>query len=323
MKTQRKRTVLAVDDDEINLMILIKCVQESGFNVKSFTSGEAAWEYLQANKNGADIALLDKMMPGMSGLDLLKHIKNNEALRHIPVIMQTGDVGVSQMREGLENGAYYYLTKPFHPEILTAILNSAANECNMREEMLDQMSVGHSKFIGLLQEGEFIIRTHADARLMAATISQAATYPEFVALGIMELLTNAIEHGNLGVGYEQKRKCLLAGSWDEEVAARLEVPEYAARVVRLRMEKTLQGMHIVITDQGKGFNWQHFMHDEDAPGRLNEPNGRGIAKAMIMLDDLRYTGRGNEVECNVGMPSYLTVLHEAGTAAMAANQQHS
>src|SRR5438046_135725 len=99
MKTQRRRTVLAVDDDEINLMILIKNAQEAGYVVKSFTSGEAAWDYITNHPQDVDLALLDKMMPGMSGLELLSRIKADNALKHIPVIIQTGDAGVIQMRE--------------------------------------------------------------------------------------------------------------------------------------------------------------------------------------------------------------------------------
>ena len=112
-------------------MILTKCVQEAGYHVKPFAFRRRSVRIPDANNpNDVDIALLDKMMPGMNGLELLQAHKEPRALRHIPVIMQTGDAGVAQMRDGLEKGAYYYLTKPFHPEILTALLHSAESECS-------------------------------------------------------------------------------------------------------------------------------------------------------------------------------------------------
>jgi len=311
MKTQRRYTVLAVDDDEINLMILVKNVQEAGYMVKSFTSGEAAWEHLINYPSDIDIALLDKMMPGTNGLDLLKLIKNDPALKPMPVILQTGDVGLHQMREGLENGAYYYLTKPFHPEILTAILHSAANECTMRQELREQMTASNARFIALMQEGEFVFRTHSEGRLLAATVSQAATYPEFVALGLTELFANAVEHGNYGIGYERKRKCLLNNSWQKELKTRAESPEYCHRLVRVRAEKTAGGLNVAIIDEGKGFDWQKHMYDDNEPSKLNEPNGRGIAKAIIMLDNVRYIGKGNEVHCTIGLPAYLSLSGDA------------
>jgi|GEM_PF-187123 len=302
MKTQRRYTILAVDDDEINLMILTKCVQDAGFTVKGFESGEAAWEFLHNNPTAIDIALLDKMMPGLNGVELLKRIKATRALRHIPVIIQTGDAGIVQMREGLESGAYYYLTKPFHPDILTAIIHSAASECTMRQELIAQMSTGHAQFMGMMQEADFVLKTHAEASVLAASVSQAALYPEFVAVGLMELLSNAIEHGNLEIGYQRKGKCLLGNSLKAEIAARSDTADYGLRVVRVHLEKTLSGLHVVIRDEGKGFDWSRFLYDDQATDRLNEPNGRGIAKAMIMLDDLRYADKGNEVHCNISLP---------------------
>ncbi len=315
MKTPHNRTVLAVDDDEINLMILVKGVQEAGYGVKSFASGEAAWEYLQQNPHVIDIALLDKMMPVMSGLELLRRIKESDSLHHIPVIIQTGDAGVTQMREGLENGAYYYLTKPFHPEILEAILHSAENECEMRKDMLEHMKANQTRFVSLMQEGTFILKTHAEARLFAATLANTASYPEFVALGVMELLANAIEHGNLDIGYEQKSKLLLAKTWEQELSARAENPKYGQRAVHIQLEKMPSGFHLVIKDEGKGFDWKRYMHDHDSALNLNEPNGRGIAKAMIMLDDLHYVGNGNEVHCNVGLSDFLAMLRTSAKTA--------
>lgn len=306
MKTPRRYTILAVDDDEINLMILTKCAQDAGYAVKGFETGEEAWEFMRNNPKAVDIALLDKMMPGLNGMDILRRIKGTPALQHIPVIMQTGDAGLVQMREGLEGGAYYYLTKPFHPDILTAIIHSAAAECTMREELMARMSQGHSQFMGLMQEGDFIIKTHAEAGILAASVSQAAIYPEFVAVGMMELLFNAIEHGNLEIGYQRKAQALMQNRWREEIESRADTAEYGLRVVHVHLEKNLSGLHVVIRDEGKGFDWSQYMY-EDAQSRLTEPNGRGIPKAMIMLDDLRYAGKGNEVHCNISMPPTIHV----------------
>jgi CheY-like chemotaxis protein len=306
MKAQpNKRTVLAIDDDEINLMVLTKCVQEAGFSVKAFDCGEAAWDHLQAHAGEVDIVLLDKMMPGMNGMHLLKNIKLNQSLRHLPVILQTGDAGVPQMREGLESGAYYYLTKPFHPEILAAILHSAAGECAIREELKSQMSASHARFISSMKQASFAIKTHAQARLLAASLSQAALYPEFVAVGLMEMLSNAIEHGNLEMGYEKKCKCLWADTWTQELDSRAASKEYGTRQVHVEMLRKDNIMQIVIRDEGCGFDWHQHIYSDRPPGAATEPNGRGISKAMIMLDDLSYNEKGNEVRCNIALSAAL------------------
>src|SRR5262249_5237196 len=100
--TKPKRTILAVDDDEVNLAILVKSSEDAGYKVRPFTSSEAAWIYLVKHQKEIDIAVLDKMMPDINGLELLARIKSNPTLKYIPVILQTGDVGVEQMREGLD-----------------------------------------------------------------------------------------------------------------------------------------------------------------------------------------------------------------------------
>lgn len=314
MKPQRKRTVLVLDDDEINLMILAKNAKEAGYAVQPFTSSEVAFDHLMQHPDQIDIILLDKMLPGVSGLELLQRIKHTESLKHIPVIIQTGDAGVDQMREGLESGAYYYLTKPFHPEILTAILHSAENECAMREELLAQEMAGHAQFINLLREGEFTLRTHEEARFLAATLSHAAENSEFVALGLMALLSNAIEHGNLDIGHERKRKALLTNSWARELAVRAGSAEYGGRAVHIHMSKTTSGLHLVIRDEGRGFDWQSYLGEQNTSDHLNEPNGRGIAQAMIMLDEVRYVGTGNEVHCDIGLQAYVPVSQDAEAA---------
>lgn len=319
MKLQHKRTVLVVDDDEVNLMIIIKGAQEAGYRVKPFMSSEEAWEFLKHDPNGVDIALLDKMMPGMNGIDMLKHIKSHRTLKHIPVILQTGDVGVEQMREGLENGAYYYLSKPFHPDVLKAILHSAENECAIREEMMEQINGNQAKFVGLLQEGEFTLRTHAEARVFAAAISRLSPQPEMTALGLVELLANSIEHGNLDIGFEKKSHCLWTHTWVQELAARAESPEYGRRTVRVHVSTTAAGLHLVITDEGNGFDWQRYVREEDRLIKLSEPSGRGIAKSLIMLGDVRYVGKGNEVHCIIGQPANAAL---ARSSALFKNGSH-
>jgi CheY-like chemotaxis protein len=299
MAKQRRRTVLAVDDDDINLMILGKNAQDAGYMVKTFTSGETAWDYLSNNPGEVDIAVLDKMMPGMSGIELLRKIKTTPALRSIPVIIQTGDVGVAQMHEGLAEGAYYYLTKPFHPEIFTGILLSADNECTLREELVAQLAAGHAKFIGLLEQGEFTVRTPEEASLLAVTLAQASMYPEFIAVGLMELLANAIEHGNLEIGYDRKSQCLIINRWAEELEKRLNDPQYAQRKVHVKVTKSEHGLDLEITDEGKGFDFVKMLTDDPLASRLASPNGRGLAKARVMIDNVKFHGKGNVVTCTL------------------------
>lgn len=293
---KNNRTVVVVDDDDINLMILVKGVQDAGYGVKSFNGAEEAWQYMFLNPQGVDIALLDKMMPGMSGVEMLRRMKATDFLKHIPVVIQTGDVGVEQMREGLEAGAYYYLTKPFHPEILLSILHSAESECQLRDELVGEVETSLAG-MRLLKEGMFEFSSADEARYLAAVLSRMGNYPEIIALGLMELFYNAIEHGNLDIGFATKREWRVNGIWDQKFAEQLQKPEYAGRKVKVNFWRDADQLRLAIKDEGQGFNWQSHINDEKALLRLNEPNGRGIAKATGALEKVQYIGNGNEVRC--------------------------
>lgn len=304
--TKPRRTILAVDDDEVNLTIIAKTSEDAGYGVRPFTSSEAAWNYLVKHPKEIDVAVLDKMMPGVSGLELMGCIKRNASLKYIPVILQTGDVGLEQMREGLEGGAYYYLTKPFHPEIFTAILKAAESECLLREELLAQEGLGRAKFLGMMQEAEFSLRTVADARVLAATLAQASPVPDLTARGLSELLFNAIEHGNLEIGGKKKSECLMNNTWRQELATRLSDARLQSRKVRVQTHKDHSAFHVTITDQGRGFNWMDYVQPGTST-KLNQPCGRGIAIANLVLSKLRYNNEGNEVSFALGDVSELVV----------------
>ena len=149
---------------------------------------------------------------------------------------------------------------------------------------------------------------------------QAALYPEFVALGLLELLTNAIEHGNLDIGYERKRKALLAGTWHQELETRAHSAEYANRIVHVRVERALNGLQVTISDVGKGFDWREHLYNENMPGKFAEPNKQcGVAKALIMLDNLRYNDKGNEAQCHISLVPHVSSPVEKETRTGAAH----
>ncbi len=291
-----KRTVLAVDDDEVNLSILIKIAGDAGYNVKPFATPEAAWSHLE-NNHDIDIAILDKMMANISGLDMMARMKNHAHLRHIPVIIQTGDVGTAQMREGLEQGAYYYLTKPFLPGIMTAVLASAEHECNLRAEMISQVVAGQGRFLGLVQNAVFNFHSHAEARLLAVHIAQLSAVPDLVMRGLMELFYNAVEHGCLEIGYQNKHDCMLSKTFTQEVANRMAWPQYKYRAAIVQLQIVQSAVHITVTDPGKGFRWRQYL-DSNAGLKLNQVSGRGIVIASRALERLQYNAQGNEVQAS-------------------------
>ena len=86
---------------------------------------------LEAHPGHFSAILLDRGMPRMDGMTLLRQIKDEDRHKHIPVIMQTARDSKEEILEGLEAGAYYYLTKPFAGPTLIAIVGSAAREADV------------------------------------------------------------------------------------------------------------------------------------------------------------------------------------------------
>jgi hypothetical protein len=286
--------VVVADDDTLNLEILVNTITGAGYEAHGFEDGDTALEYIKAYPENVDIAILDKMMPRMSGLKVLRHIKADPALKNIPIILQTGDVGIEQLQEGLEAGAYYYLSKPFYSEMLLSLVNAAARDCVMRNQTLNKLKK-EKPITTLLDAGVFKLKTTEDAFRLAAALSYHATRPEDVNLAVSELIVNAVEHGNLGIGYEEKNHLLQHGTLNEEINRRLALPENINKVVKVIFERIGNKITVLIEDQGNGFDWKKYMSFE--PMRLTDLNGRGIASANIMRLGIEYIGSGNKVKC--------------------------
>ncbi len=118
MSDQKTSKVLLVDDVEDNRLILERRLSRRGYKIISVSSGYEAIEWLA--QNSADIILLDWMMSGMSGLDVLKQIRTNPASSDVPVLMVTARTAGEDISEALAAGASDYVTKPVDIAILTA-----------------------------------------------------------------------------------------------------------------------------------------------------------------------------------------------------------
>ncbi len=111
-------TVLAVDDSADNRELLGRYLAREGHTVLVASSGAEALQILQ--EEAVDVVLLDLIMPGMDGREVLKHIKENSAWRAIPVIVISGRQDMDGIISCIEAGADDYLFKPFNQVLLQA-----------------------------------------------------------------------------------------------------------------------------------------------------------------------------------------------------------
>jgi len=283
--------LLAVDDEPINLAIISECFADDGYLIDEAEDGEAAWSMMQ--DTSYDLILLDRMMPKLDGLSLLKRIKADPRWAKVPVIMQTAASKQEEVRAGLEAGAYYYLTKPYEPEALRVLVKTALADLAERDKLRE--ASGHLQLIfGLLEQGSFTFRTLDEARGMAASLANLCQDASGSGIGLLELLVNAVEHGNLGISYREKAELRRNNQWEDEVSRRLDAEPWRQHCARISVRRVDDDIEFTISDQGNGFDWKPFL-DFDA-ARAFDLNGRGIAMARLMgFTALDYQGAGNVV----------------------------
>jgi sigma-B regulation protein RsbU (phosphoserine phosphatase) len=125
-------SVLIVDDEELNREGLARRLQRHGYSVSTAASGRAALELLGQRR--FDLVLLDIMMPGMNGLEVLKFLRRIDSLLDLPIIMVTARTDSQDVVEALELGANDYLTKPLDfPVVLARIRTQLSLERAVRQ----------------------------------------------------------------------------------------------------------------------------------------------------------------------------------------------
>lgn len=109
------KKVLAVDDDPMIRGLLREILTAQGYEVTLAENGPAGLEALQQQdlKDGLSLIILDVVMPGLTGLEVLARLKQDNLAPAIPVIMLTGEARTEDILDGYNKGADYYITKPF------------------------------------------------------------------------------------------------------------------------------------------------------------------------------------------------------------------
>ena len=286
-------SVLVVDDHALDRKLLTAYLTPEGYSVDTAGDGVEAWGKLNAEPERYDVVLLDRTMPRMDGMQLLTRMKEEEHLRMVPVIMQTALARRDHILEGIRAGAYYYLTKPYDVDMLRTVVRTAVADHQTYREMQRQLKKGFDT-LRMLEKATFTFRTVEEARDLGALLANTCPDPPATVIGLTELLVNAVEHGNLGITYEDKSKLYATGGWSDEVQRRLTLPENASKRAEVSFERADGQLRFTIRDQGRGFDWQTYLQID--PQRAFDTHGRGIAMAnRLSFSHIEYRGSGNEV----------------------------
>lgn len=286
-----KPKILIIDDTPSNIHMLIEMLTPD-YEIAVATDGEEALQSTTICK--PDLILLDIIMPGMDGYEVCRRLKAEATTREIPIIFITANTGKEDIVQGMEAGAYYYMTKPVDIRIARAVIYSAMSQYVNNKILREEIRNSSDALLFCMKKGEFIFKTIEQAAKLSVALSRTCHDPESVVNAIKELLYNAVEHGNLGITYDEKSRLMQEDEWETEIQCRLALPENLAKYVVVHFERSEQEIQFLIKDQGRGFDWKQFL-DFD-PERMFDPHGRGIAMAAKFgFDRIEYRSIGNEV----------------------------
>lgn len=119
--------VLVVDDEEAIRDVLQMVLEKAGMNVTAVSSAEQARDYLA--KAVVDLILLDWMLPGISGVELTRRLKNDDGFKKLSIILLTARSEAADKTRAFEAGVDDFMTKPFSPkELITRIKSVVSNK---------------------------------------------------------------------------------------------------------------------------------------------------------------------------------------------------
>lgn len=180
------QTILIVEDNE-ELRPFLKSVLSRKYRVADAADGQIAWEMVQSLM--PDFIITDLMMPGISGKDFIKLVRNDNRTCHIPIVVLTAKVNMDTRLECLEMGADDYITKPFSATFLEARV------ANIIEQRVRLQS---------LQRGRLL---ESDKLEVEVPMPQAHSRDEEFMERLMEVMEKNISNGNFSV----EQLCSLAG----------------------------------------------------------------------------------------------------------------
>ncbi len=176
--------ILIADDDITSRVMLGAMLQKSGFEVVQTADGEEALREM-ASPDAPKLIILDWMMPGMDGLEVLKRIRAEEVQLPYYVIMLTSKSEKSDIIAGLEAGADDYLSKPFHPGELRARVEVGRRLLDIQAELLRtkdalQHEAAHDPLTGVLNRG-------AIEKILIKELSREKRIRDGLTVGIMDI----------------------------------------------------------------------------------------------------------------------------------------
>ena len=170
--------IWCVEDDASIRDIEVYALSSAGFAARGFEDGSSFYAAITGEKDKPQLIVLDVMLPGIDGIELLRRIRANAALKQIPIVMATAKGSEYDRIQGLDLGADYYLTKPFGVMELISCVKAVLRRCGAEDEKGTLNACGIS--MNTLEhtvsaDGERITLTYKEYELLKLFLSHMGT----------------------------------------------------------------------------------------------------------------------------------------------------
>ncbi len=170
--------IWCVEDDASIRDIEVYALSSAGFEARGFEDGSSFYAAITGEKEKPQLIVLDVMLPGIDGIELLRRIRANAALKQIPIVMATAKGSEYDRIQGLDLGADYYLTKPFGVMELISCVKAVLRRCGAENEKSTLNACGIS--MNTLEhtvsaDGERITLTYKEYELLKLFLSHMGT----------------------------------------------------------------------------------------------------------------------------------------------------
>ena len=202
--------IWCVEDDPSIRDIVVYALNSTGLEAYGFENGQIFWDTLQEKQ--PDLILLDVMLPGIDGIELLTRMKGTERFREIPVIMATAKGTEFDKVQSLDLGADDYLVKPFGMMEMVSRVKAVLRRCKPREDP------------NLLKLGELVLN-RSEHKVTIAGERVVLTYKEY------ELLKLFLAHP--GVAFTREK--LLQNVWNTDYVTESRTVDMHIRTLRQKL----------------------------------------------------------------------------------------
>ncbi len=293
------KSILVIDDESPVREVLKIALRENGYTVREAEDGKKGMDSFYETK--PDIVITDVNMPEMSGITVTQKIRALNA--DVDIVIMTGYGSEDLVIEALRAGASNYIKKPISFKELFTILDGLylKRQNKKRHEVLKEVLLEERKTIAI----------DNDIRKVWGTVNQiffnvpsrlGERELDGIKLGLYEIIVNAIEHGNLGITFEEKEDALNRNSYQNLLEVRLKKALEEKKTVSIDSVLDRGGIAIEVRDEGKGFDYSNLPNATDAESIMSA-HGRGILLASLYFDSIEFRSPGNAVVLRKKFPS--------------------